>query len=142
MNSFNLALKSYSWFIENSFVALKFLFVIFLVAIPIAWAQANPGWLVGLIAYPLWLIVISAVMIQLHRFILLDLDTNEIRFIEKPKKNISNLAVTGLYFFDNNVVKYSKTLKPTKRGKIEKTDLLNIYKKKFLHYQNIAKFLL
>ena len=87
MNSFNLALKSFSWFIENSFVALKFLFVIFLVAIPIAWAQANPGWLVGLIAYPLWLIVISAVMIQLHRFILLDLDTNEIRFIEKPKKS-------------------------------------------------------
>ena len=88
MNSFNLALKSYSWFIENSFVALKLSFVIFLVAIPIAWAQANPSSVIVLIAvYPVWLIVNSAVMIQLHRFILLDLDTNEIRFIEKPKKS-------------------------------------------------------
>ena len=53
-----------------------------------------------------------------------------LKIVEKPKKNISNLAVTGLYFFDNNVVKYSKTLKPSKRGEIEITDLLNIYKKK------------
>ena len=50
--------------------------------------------------------------------------------IEKPKKFISNLAVTGLYFFDNNVIKYSKTLKPSKRKEIEITDLLNIYRKK------------
>jgi len=85
MNSFNLALKSYSWFIENSFVALKLLFVIFLVTIPIAWAQANLSFLI--VVYLVWLIVISAAMIQLHRFILLDLDTNEIRFIEKPKKS-------------------------------------------------------
>ena len=38
--------------------------------------------------------------------------------------------MTGLYFFDNNVVKYSKLLKPSKRGELEITDLLNIYKKK------------
>ena len=48
---------------------------------------------------------------------------------EKPKKNISDFAITGLYFFDNNVVKYSKKLKPSKRGEIEITDLLNQYRK-------------
>ena len=53
-----------------------------------------------------------------------------LKIIEKPKKFISNLAVTGLYFFDNSVVKFSKTLKPSKRKEIEITDLLNIYRKK------------
>ena len=48
---------------------------------------------------------------------------------EKPKKNISNYAITGLYFFDNNAIKYSKKLKPSKRGEIEITDLLNQYHK-------------
>jgi len=49
---------------------------------------------------------------------------------EKPKNNFSDLAITGLYFFDNNVVNFSKKLKPSKRGEIEITDLLNIYKSK------------
>jgi len=52
------------------------------------------------------------------------------KIVEKPKKFFSNLAVTGLYFFDNNVVKYSKDLKPSKRKEIEIVDLLNKYKKK------------
>ena len=52
------------------------------------------------------------------------------RIIEKPKKFFSNLAVTGLYFFDNNVVNYSQSLKPSKRKEIEIVDLLNTYKKK------------
>ena len=56
---------------------------------------------------------------------------NKITLIkEKPKKFISDLAITGLYFFDNNVIKYSKTLKPSKRSEIEITDLLNKYKSK------------
>ena len=49
---------------------------------------------------------------------------------EKPKKFLSDLAITGLYFFDNNVVKYSKKLRPSKRGEFEITDLLNLYKSK------------
>ena len=53
-----------------------------------------------------------------------------LKIIEKPKKYISNLAITGLYFFDNNVVKYSKSLKPSKRKETEIVDLLNKYLKK------------
>jgi glucose-1-phosphate thymidylyltransferase len=49
---------------------------------------------------------------------------------EKPKKFLSNLAITGLYFFDNNVVNYAKKLKPSKRGEVEIVDLLNFYKSK------------
>ena len=48
---------------------------------------------------------------------------------EKPKKFISDLAITGLYFFDNKVIKYSKELKPSKRKELEITDLLNKYRK-------------
>ena len=53
-----------------------------------------------------------------------------IKIKEKPKKFFSDLAITGLYFFDNDVVKYSKQLKPSKRGEVEIVDLLNFYKKK------------
>ena len=49
---------------------------------------------------------------------------------EKPKKFLSDLAITGLYFFDNNVVKFAKKLKPSKRGEVEIVDLLNIYRLK------------
>ena len=49
---------------------------------------------------------------------------------EKPKSTTSNMAVTGLYFFDKNVVSISKTLKPSKRKELEIIDLLNIYRKK------------
>ena len=53
---------------------------------------------------------------------------------EKPKKYFSDLAITGLYFFDKDVVKFSKQLKPSKRGELEITDLLNKYKKKHKLY--------
>ena len=48
---------------------------------------------------------------------------------EKPKKFISNLAITGLYFLDNTVVKFAKQLRPSKRNELEIVDLLNKYKK-------------
>ena len=52
------------------------------------------------------------------------------KIVEKPKKYISNFAITGLYLFDNNVIKYSELLKPSKRKEIEIVDLLNMYRKK------------
>ena len=48
---------------------------------------------------------------------------------EKPKKFVSDLAITGLYFFDNKVIKFAKQLKPSKRKELEITDLLNKYRK-------------
>ena len=49
---------------------------------------------------------------------------------EKPKKYISDLAITGLYFFDNKVIDYARSLTPSKRGEIEIVDLINKYRKK------------
>ncbi len=46
---------------------------------------------------------------------------------EKPKKYYSDYAVTGLYYFDNKVVKYAKNLKPSKRKELEIADLLKKY---------------
>ena len=48
---------------------------------------------------------------------------------EKPKKYFSDLAITGLYFFDKKVVEYAKRLKPSFRNELEITDLLKIYLK-------------
>ena len=53
-----------------------------------------------------------------------------LKITEKPKKYLSNLAITGLYFFDNQVIKYSKSLKPSKRNEVEIVDLLKKYNKK------------
>ena len=50
-----------------------------------------------------------------------------LQLTEKPKKSKSNLAITGLYFFDNSVVKKSKSLKKSKRGELEIIDLLKKY---------------
>tara|TARA_Y100001970_G_C14153987_1_gene814443 strand:+ start:708 stop:1571 length:864 start_codon:yes stop_codon:yes gene_type:complete len=51
-----------------------------------------------------------------------------IQIKEKPKKFISDLAITGLYFFDNKVIKFAKELRPSKRKELEITDLLNKYR--------------
>ena len=51
-----------------------------------------------------------------------------IRIAEKPKKFVSDKAITGLYFFDNKVTKFATKLKPSKRGELEITDLLKKYK--------------
>ena len=49
--------------------------------------------------------------------------------VEKPKNTKSNLAITGLYFFDNSVIKKVSSLKRSKRNELEIIDLLKIYKK-------------
>ena len=53
-----------------------------------------------------------------------------VKIKEKPKKFVSDLAITGLYFFDNNVVDYAQKLKPSKRGELEITDIWDKYKSK------------
>ncbi len=56
-----------------------------------------------------------------------DSDMNAKSIEEKPKKPKSQYAVTGIYFFTNNVVDLAKKLKPSERGELEITDINNIY---------------
>jgi len=59
----------------------------------------------------------------------LNLDENDepISVEEKPTKSKSNLAITGLYFFDKKVVEYAQEITPSKRGELEITDIMQIY---------------
>ena len=57
----------------------------------------------------------------------LDENNNIVGIEEKPSKPKSNLIIPGFYFFDSNASEYAKTLKPSNRGELEITDLIEIY---------------
>ena len=59
----------------------------------------------------------------------LDQNFNAIKITEKPQKPESNYAISGLYFYDNDVIEIAKSLKPSQRGELEITDINNIYLK-------------
>jgi glucose-1-phosphate thymidylyltransferase len=64
-----------------------------------------------------------------ERFGVVDFDDSNkvISILEKPIKPKSNYAVTGLYFYDNDVIKIANTIKPSERGELEITDINNTY---------------
>lgn len=64
-----------------------------------------------------------------ERFGVLEIDGNgdPVNVIEKPVNPPSNYAVTGLYFFDNDVIDYSYAVRPSARGELEITDVINMY---------------
>ena len=66
---------------------------------------------------------------EIYGVVKLDKNKKIIKLVEKPKRYVSNLAVTGLYFFDKNVVNFAKKLKPSVRGEVEIIDLILKYKK-------------
>lgn len=63
-----------------------------------------------------------------------------VNIIEKPKNFLSNKAITGLYFFDNNVIQIAKKLKPSSRGETEIVDIIiHYFKNNLLEFSEIGR---
>ena len=80
-----------------------------------------------------------------ERFGVVEFDiNNSVKGVEeKPKNPKSNFAVTGLYFYTNDVVKFAKSLSPSSRGELEITDLNNIFikeKKMLIEFMDASRF--
>jgi glucose-1-phosphate thymidylyltransferase len=76
------------------------------------------------------------------RYGVLELDSNDLplRVIEKPSDPVSNLAITGLYFFDGRASKFAKQVKPSNRNELEITSLIEIYlNMKELTYSRLSR---
>ena len=72
-------------------------------------------------------------------FGVIEFDNNNALYIEeKPKNPKSNIAVIGLYFYPNSVIDVAKSIKPSKRGELEITDINNFFlKEKMIHVESL-----
>jgi len=86
--------------------------------------------------------VFSYIVHDPERYGVVELNSNGLakKIVEKPKNPKSNLAVTGLYFYDNKVVDIARSLKPSKRGELEITDVNEVYlKNKQLYVETFGR---
>jgi glucose-1-phosphate thymidylyltransferase len=87
-------------------------------------------------------VIFGYYMNEPQRYGVVEFDKNEkvLSIEEKPQKPKSNYAVTGLYFYDNNVIDIAKSLKPSGRGELEITDVNNAYlKRNKLHVKLLGR---
>jgi glucose-1-phosphate thymidylyltransferase len=72
--------------------------------------------------------------------VVFDKNGQPIDIVEKPSNPLSNYAVIGLYFYDNDVIQIAKQLKPSSRGELEITDVNHYYlKQKKLHVEKLSR---
>jgi glucose-1-phosphate thymidylyltransferase len=77
---------------------------------------------------------------QAFGVLVLDAEGNPVEIIEKPREPRSRLAVTGLYFYDSDVVDIARNLRPSPRGELEITDLNRVYlQRRQLHVNPLGR---